>query len=1198
MDSDDILRQPFFGDPTLTLLAEGSPDNTETTKTIPFSYQDYHVGITWWDTDGSCGTNGESTFWREYRHTAQLSGTASVDVQFLTQGAFDPAKDWVWETDAADFVNAVKADTEDNLKKQITQTISGFATTISNELALGTGDLVPDVDDWSDVVDWISGEHPELQLIRHIEEMINRLMEYLEDQVDALRDNLVNPIHGFISAIYDHIIDFFTDNVYDQYDQLADWSNQQTTMRNAAQGALMSRTTFDSDPTGSTDCGSRGNSNSEPSDSQLRTELSDGSHDSAVWTPRLYNPIETEYDELRTFDIDQLQLVAGLWEPSGGEEIHETVIGGQVDDLVFGTVGSDETNFISLIWDAAKNLTTAMKMTSEFSNLPQDLAMSPGTPFQLWRGDYAEALAADGVRNLSFRLQTGTSLRLPTAQIHSTANFLAADAEAARGAEQDSLHIIVGEATGYHFSNASSGDVVQTFEATLDVSVIGHKDIFIESVDGYLERANSLDPVSRTLSIDIDIDLQISVQTAWPLYRVDSNNDIVYFDGHDPLNTDDHGEATDDLKAQVKKAYKLVKDALDFIAEFVDDPLGVLTDLVSEILKKLMIALKEALIKFITDTISDLVDRAWQFWLDNSDFEFKLFGLRFNLCFPLNQQGDHEDWCKTAVPDGTGDSPGSGHPVMVMGSVSWSAGLFPKQVSHSQPKDSMYDWDEFTRFTIYLTPHKEVSEGDDEVPVGGDHIWDAGIKKCRNQSDGKFVASKNCMSNDEGSYTIIVQIERVRVNSRINIIIDPLQSSSDHWLMLDYIKYPQGNKDGLRIHLEAPFETDYKIARISTADIPVVGDRLKSIPVGPTGLAIGFEAGFEIRYRTDIGSGSAALMLDAVDLNPAGGATSWMRLYNPNEAGNSVEPGADADYYVCVVGAIDACEDLSSMTAIPGEGTAVYLLQDWSLASLAGEPQVRLVLYRDSQPVDDTGWFDDQSADSHHRHKQTTGGTSWTDSSGGPTGDPPPAIRGPSNEIQDMIEAGDFGGAVLQLLWESIDTTYQEMADDLTLDLEGATEFVKRMVDRFLRELLEIIGRGIVEVTLFIEGFVSTVAGGPQAGLRLAFSIDGQALVTVLQWLMGYIGYYMQHIGDDTAQPPPFPERVVAGLWVSADLFGGTESSRVGVQFKANIPLFQSAESRVFEWRILFGVYEFSKDADGKWTEEWWFHGTVEPITN
>ena len=160
------------------------------------------------------------------------------------------------------------------------------------------------------------------------------------------------------------------------------------------------------------------------------------------------------------------------------------------------------------------------------------------------------------------------------------------------------------------------------------------------------------------------------------------------------------------------------------------------------------------------------------------------------------------------------------------------------------------------------------------------------------------------------------------------------------------------------------------------------------------------------------------------------------------------------------------------MEAIPGEGTAEYQLPlNWGLATLDGDPQVRMVLYRDSQPVDDTGWFDDQSAGPRHRHKQTTGGTSWTDSSEGPTGDPPPAIRGPSVEIQTMIEAGDFGLAVLQLLRESIQTTFDEMkaADELTLDLEGATEFVKRLVDRFLRELLEMMRRGIVEVLSLIH---------------------------------------------------------------------------------------------------------------------------------
>ena len=1204
VNGNELLRQPFVGDASLILLSEGLPDEDTTGKTISFNYpSSYRVGETWWEVHGECGGGvNPPAKWFEYRNIASLSNPA-VDIQFETQDAFAVSKDSLWSDSATQFVQAVHPlpplDAENGLEAKIAATLRGFASDVSQDINSGSGDFAPNTGGWRNLVDWDSTAHPELQLMQHVEEMITELIAFLRNKIEALRAHLVHPIHDDLVAIYERIITFFSESTYDQ---LSDWEAQLARIRGEARSDIIDNTSF-TDSEVDSNCNGPDNSRRQsPSDSELRSDLESSGHD---WSGWLDGSIQTKYHSLRTYDLDRLEHVEGLWVPDMGEEKHETAVGSQVDELILGSMGEGEVNLISLIENSAENMVSAMRATSEFSNLPQDLAIKHDVPFELWRGNYPEALAAGTVREVSFKLQAGTDLRLASAQVHTSEEW--AGLRANYDGSGESLHIIIGAASGAHFANLNTHEVTETYETSIPVAVVGHKDIFIKTVNGYLETESSLDPLRRTLSIDIDLEVNIAVQTGWPMYQQDSAGEFDYFEGHEPFETDpEAGMAS--LKDEVKDAYKLIKDALDYILDFLQDPLGALTDLIAKILKKLLMALRQALIDFISEKFSQLVNSMWQLWADYTDIEFGFWGFEFKICFPLNQGGDvqHAAWCKTTVPDGTGENPGMGHPVMAMASISWSRGLFPKEVSYSQPEDDVYGWDEFTRFSIYVIPYQK------EAGVGsvGDFEWDENIKRCRYKPGtvvdgknvgGRFTQTSNCVTEASGSYTIVAQIERVRVGSRLNIVVDPLKVASDHWLVLDYVKHPKGNKDGMRLHLEAPFETDYEIARVSTADIAPVDAILGSIPLGPTGLTIGFEVGFEIRYRTEIGSGHAPLMLDAVDLNPAlnpaGIATPWVKLYNPNVAGNPVNPGADADYFICIVGTIRGCKDISSMGAVPGEGYGTFEIPDWSLKEKDGQAQARLILYRDSQPVDDTGWFADPDPGDRHHHKQTSGGSGWMDSTTGPDGTPPPPIVGPRQDIIRLIEAGDFGGAALTLLFESIEITFDELRHELTLDLEGATLFIQRLVNRFLNELIEIIRRGVVEVTLFIEGFVSTVGGGPEVGLRLAFSIDGQAIATILQWLMSYIGHYLQNIGDDSAQPPAFPQRVVAGLWVSVDLFGGSKSSRVAVQFKANIPLFQSPENRLFEWRIHFGVYVFTKNDDGKgWTEDWWFHGTIVPI--
>ena len=163
---------------------------------------------------------------------------------------------------------------------------------------------------------------------------------------------------------------------------------------------------------------------------------------------------------------------------------------------------------------------------------------------------------------------------------------------------------------------------------------------------------------------------------------------------------------------------------------------------------------------------------------------------------------------------------------------------------------------------------------------------------------------------------------------------------------------------------------------------------------------------------------------------------------------------------------------------------------------------------------------------------------------------------------------------------------------------EALAQFIRTLIDEFLRQATAWLQAGIEEVTFFIEGYYGAAFSSGRTGVRVAFTVGNDAVGSVLQWVADSISFYLVHLGEAHDAQPIFPAHIVDDLWVSVGLLTGTADHFVLLDASCNIPMCRSLiddeHTTSFDRLARFRFLELEYDSRDGWEETVWGYGSLQ----
>ena len=853
LDNSTLFYQKGLS-PHLYLLADGSPQNSETTSMgngVSISWDD--LGHYWYEDVGNCGysdSNGNyhhRDWWQKKYWEVSISPNTQYPIKFAVIDAFDVADDGVWKNSADSFVESLhSSDGTSTIKSEFLLVFESFIDNITSDLEVSSQGPVYSYDDQTN--------HPIKITLNNFDERTTALVNILTGSsgVQYLRTYLIGPLFDLVVDYFSQITDFFTP---DNYDLLTGWytdsgdesiltallglfgfqatSHKESVRKNAAE-SLRDSSTVSPQSQGSTTCNSSrpGASSVDPTDAKDR--MYDDYLKNDNWKNVLDSEINQVYESLKQDDLDRLQELTELWDPQ--PNWWNSPIGVKMDGFVIssngGGIGTNygdvdgQRTFIDLVLASSEHLVENVEGQFEDSNLMQEVALHD-KPFLFWMGDKNASKENLTTRTTSFRL-VGSAGMPPLNLVNyddesSNSNHESMISQRRQQTEGDGSEAFYGflsKAKGEHVADLSTNDIDGAYRTEYDLTVIGRKVISVETIEDVIRASSGNEYLGISQTVNIDFTIGISVTTGWAMF--DPENISAKLEGHilDNANGDESSTITDDaLWDQIKMVWGWIKDILDLIIELVFNPASAIIRIAGDVLELFVDSLVNKFGELIVDSLSNLLTTKMQEWSNDIDLTiyqvFSLFGFEWKWCYPgfenVNQGAvpsnilSSGDWCEKTI-------------------LGESVELFI-QISSSPifGGTGFNGYDKGTTLSLYI------------------------LEATNNQSV---------------DYTVIAKLERVTDDSYLNVMVDPIKEKmSPHSLELNYYSdetWQSGGQvdDGFHLHIHAPHQHEGDFLRISTRDLGIPLE----VPIGS--MKVGIEAGFEIRYDPSVFSSSSQTIID------------------------------------------------------------------------------------------------------------------------------------------------------------------------------------------------------------------------------------------------------------------------------------------------------------------------------------------------
>ncbi len=327
------------------------------------------------------------------------------------------------------------------------------------------------------------------------------------------------------------------------------------------------------------------------------------------------------------------------------------------------------------------------------------------------------------------------------------------------------------------------------------------------------------------------------------------------------------------------------------------------------------------------------------------------------------------------------------------------------------------------------------------------------------------------------------------------MMVDPLMLVQDHIIEVDGV-FPT-----FSLELKAPEIVQYEKRSFRLSDIPLIGSLLSQIPTPIPGLLASIDAGFEVKYDNPLRNN---VMINEVEFNPAGpdSGNEWVELYNPTNEAIDV-----SGWSLETVHGHQMCEILSDHTLAP-RSYFVYQFDSQFLDN-GGATQLPVgesVILRDAtgKKVDSTSFLTDYYNDDRTWQRSMDASERWIFKAD---------TKGLANSFQPF-HAQDIE-LWYNTLYDATMRAFAKMGQDI-FDLNGLASLIKNIILETVQIVAEILGRLIVEMSLFIELSLQDYSHSFSGGIRLSLVITGDGVRDALLWISSAVQQAISGITNPT----------------------------------------------------------------------------------
>jgi hypothetical protein len=397
------------------------------------------------------------------------------------------------------------------------------------------------------------------------------------------------------------------------------------------------------------------------------------------------------------------------------------------------------------------------------------------------------------------------------------------------------------------------------------------------------------------------------------------------------------------------------------------------------------------------------------------------------------------------------------------------------------------------------------------------------------------------------------------------VLVDPLMLVQDHMIEADGV-FPT-----FSLELKAPEVVQYEKRSFRLSDIPMLGAFLSRIPTPIPGLLASVDAGFEVKYDDPQRD---HVVINEIEFNPPGpdSGNEWVELYNPT----------------------DEVVDISgwSLETVHGRQMSV-ILEDHAIAPksfyvhhFAGQfldngggnklPTGESVVLSDStgRRIDTTPFLTDFYNDHRTWQRSLDASERWVFKS---------ASEDRANAFQPF-QTGDIE-LWYNTLYDATIRAFAKMGQD-AFDLNNLAALIKNIITETVQIVAEILGRLIVEMSLFIELALQDYSQSFSGGIRLSLVITGEGVRDALLWVSSAVQQALSGITNPTqATMGKRPmDTILDDVYVRFSAYGSASLPRIladalpDARFRlagfiqVNLASFVPPKTGQQNWSVSFGV--------------------------
>jgi hypothetical protein len=397
------------------------------------------------------------------------------------------------------------------------------------------------------------------------------------------------------------------------------------------------------------------------------------------------------------------------------------------------------------------------------------------------------------------------------------------------------------------------------------------------------------------------------------------------------------------------------------------------------------------------------------------------------------------------------------------------------------------------------------------------------------------------------------------------VLVDPLLLVQDHMIEAEGI-FPT-----FSLELKAPEIVQYEKRSFRLSDIPMVGAFLSRIPTPIPGLLASVDAGFEVKYDDPQRD---HVVVNEVEFNPPGSdsGNEWVELYNPTNEAVDISGWSLETVHGRQMSAILGDH------AIAPRSYYVHYFTDQFLDNGGGSqlPTGESVVLIDStgRKIDTTPFLTDFYNDYRTWQRSLDASERWVFKSA--SEDRANAFKPfPAEDIELWYNT----------LYDATIRAFAKMGQD-SFDLNNLAALIKNIIIETVQIVAEILGRLIVEMSLFIELALHDYSQSFSGGIRLSLVITGDGVRDALFWVSSAVQQAISGITNPTqATMGKRPlDTILDDVFIRFSAYGSAGLPRIfadtlpDAQFRlagciqVNLASFIIPETGQQNWSVSFGV--------------------------